>query len=707
MRRRGGRVLASLLSGLATLIDQEDPPGVDTSPMEWVALALAIVSVALLIRGRSRSNGDDAQYRAIVDGAPFGVVVFDGDKVLYANQQVVGFVGFDGPVGVIGRTFEEILAPETAEIARAGYNEIVATQQPVKVKDFPVTGRNGSTVRCDLRFVPVEFNGQQAVEGAFTPVDEMHEVELALRETEERFRRFFEDMPVPMYRTRVDGTIVHANKALAAMLGIADPAELTGVNAADFYADDGERQRLAALQREQGLLEDQISLLIGINGNRIWVRDSSHTIDDGDGQIFEGALVDVTEGQQATRELVLRARQQQALAHVGEAALRSTDAGEFLDEAVEQVCEVVGAEGAVLAREHEGGGLLVTSAAYATDSIRRREHVLAYLQDHVGLAAEPGSVVQLPPESGGDNDQLEGIAVRIAGSSAPYGVLAVCGSDLDLAGDGRTFLAAVATMLGSAIDRTRARARLERLMRSKDEFVASVSHELRTPLTVVAGLALELDSGWRGFSADEVAEFISLIADQSREMSDLIEDLLVAARADIGKVPIHPEAANLRVSIDQVVAVCSLADRARIKVVGDNVFGKVDPVRFRQIVRNLITNAIRYGGPRIEIRVKAREGQAVVSVFDDGIGIPEAERERVFMAYERAHAAGGVPSSVGLGLTVSQQLTEMMGGEISYRYEGGSIFTATFVAASAPAPQVTPSNDAGDGAAPGDAGESP
>jgi PAS domain S-box-containing protein len=642
--------------------------------MVWVACALAAVFAALWIRERGH-DGDDAEYRSIADGAPSGMVVIDADTVLYANRRILSIIGLDPDESIVGRTFDEVLSPETAVMARDGYQTIVAGDAPVWVEDFPVTGRNGRVVRCDLTFIPIQFNGHRAVQGAFVPVDEIHDATTALAESEERFRRFFEDMPVPMYRTRVDGTIVNANRALASLLGIDDPSELAGVNASDFYVEEGERSRLADIQLSQGLLEDQISLLAGWNGQRVWVRDSSHTIEDDDqGQIFEGALVDVTEGQQATQQLMVRALQQQALADIGRVALQSLETGDVLSRAVEKICEVLGAECVVLAQKQEDHGLLITTAAYGTDSTRRREQVFAYLQNNIVLGVDTATPTHFNGDDRGRKTDLAGISLEIGGSDGPYGAMAVCGSRLDLTADDLIFLGAAAAMLGSAIERARARSHLERLMRSKDEFVASVSHELRTPLTVVAGLALELESHWRGFSSAEIAEFISLIADQSREMSDLIEDLLVAARADIGKVPIHPEKADLRSSIDQVVSSCSLADRARITVVGEDVAGWVDPVRFRQVIRNLVTNAVRYGGPRIHVRVAESGDDAVVTVFDDGVGIPEPYRDRIFDPYERAHSTSGVPGSVGLGLSVSQKLVELMGGTIRYRFEGGSVF---------------------------------
>ena len=106
-----------------------------------------------------------------------------------------------------------------------------------------------------------------------------------------------------------------------------------------------------------------------------------------------------------------------------------------------------------------------------------------------------------------------------------------------------------------------------------------------------------------------------------------------------------------------------------------------DPVRVRQIFRNLLANADRYGGPRIIVRVDRFGDVYALSVIDDGSGIPETERERIFDPYCRAHNQVGRTESVGLGLTVSRQLARLMNGDLSYDYRSGhSIFTVTLPA---------------------------
>jgi signal transduction histidine kinase len=104
--------------------------------------------------------------------------------------------------------------------------------------------------------------------------------------------------------------------------------------------------------------------------------------------------------------------------------------------------------------------------------------------------------------------------------------------------DAIRMLQVAAPMLGKFWERETTRKRLEDLVESKDRFVASVSHELRTPLSAVLGFAEELRTNAGSFRADELTGMLELIADQSQEMADMVEDLLVSARADIGKVSI-------------------------------------------------------------------------------------------------------------------------------------------------------------------------
>jgi signal transduction histidine kinase len=219
--------------------------------------------------------------------------------------------------------------------------------------------------------------------------------------------------------------------------------------------------------------------------------------------------------------------------------------------------------------------------------------------------------------------------------------------------------------------------RLESLVRSKDEFVASVSHELRTPLSAVLGFAQILRDESHDLTPSERLELTNTIANEANDIAGIVEDLLVAARSEIGALHVTKVPVDLRANVAQVVEVMPPTSQELIHIGLQRPDARAvgDPVRVRQIIRNLLSNAIRYGGDRITVDIVAIEGTMLVSVSDNGPGVPPSERERIFEAYEIAHDPGSQPSSVGLGLAVARRLARLMGGELSYERTGNvSVF---------------------------------
>lgn len=252
-------------------------------------------------------------------------------------------------------------------------------------------------------------------------------------------------------------------------------------------------------------------------------------------------------------------------------------------------------------------------------------------------------------------------------------------------------LEVAAPMLGTFWEREVTRRRLEEMVRSKDQFLASVSHELRTPLAAVLGFAEELRERSASFGPEELAEILALIVEQSQDMTDMVEDLLVAARADIGTISIRPQDVYLRSQVEAALASLGSDSLSTVEVVGGPGRAWADPTRTRQIIRNLLTNALRYGGDEVVVSAESDGDLTLLTVWDNGAGLDASEWERIFEPYERAHDRPSQPSSIGLGLTVSRQLARLMGGELSYRVDdGGSIFELRLPSGPESEPAVNP-----------------
>lgn len=216
-------------------------------------------------------------------------------------------------------------------------------------------------------------------------------------------------------------------------------------------------------------------------------------------------------------------------------------------------------------------------------------------------------------------------------------------------------------------------------LKSRDEMIASVTHELRTPLTSVLGFAEILRAMDQGDYEEERDGLLGIIANQAADLSDLVEDLLTSARSELGQLEVVSVPVNVHAQIAQALESRPPADRdVSIPTRSDDVVAQGDPQRVRQILRNLITNALRYGGPNIAVEVEPYDRWVAVRVLDDGKGlVPEAE-DRIFERYFRDESGPAHPGSVGLGLNISLDLAHRMGGELSYRRRGGwTVFELT------------------------------
>jgi two-component system, OmpR family, sensor histidine kinase BaeS len=220
----------------------------------------------------------------------------------------------------------------------------------------------------------------------------------------------------------------------------------------------------------------------------------------------------------------------------------------------------------------------------------------------------------------------------------------------------------------------------ERLDRSRDDrraLLADVTHELRTPLTVITGGLEAMVDGVHPFDEDHVVPILA----ETRVMDRLLDDLRTLSLADAGALALHREPADLRAIADEVVASSTPLASARGVTLRAGGVGRlvtsVDPVRVREILANLVANALRHTptGGSIDVAVGTDRGEAVLTVTDTGEGIAAAELPRIFDRFQRRADSGGS----GLGLTIVRDLAAAHGGSVEAASEGvpgrGSTFT--------------------------------
>jgi signal transduction histidine kinase len=216
----------------------------------------------------------------------------------------------------------------------------------------------------------------------------------------------------------------------------------------------------------------------------------------------------------------------------------------------------------------------------------------------------------------------------------------------------------------------------ERLIRSKNDLIASVSHEIRTPLSAIVGYARLLHESPDLADADRT-EMVNILVEQSADLTNIVDDLLIAARASRDRFEVARVGVDMRAQVAQVLETMCSANR-KVTLRGVPVRCTGDPQRVRQIIRNLISNAVRYGGPEIFVEVGSRGEMGCLTVADNGPEIPAEISDRIFEAYERGDDSPGQAQALGLGLFISRTLAVLMDGELNYHYEDGrSSFTLT------------------------------
>ena len=227
---------------------------------------------------------------------------------------------------------------------------------------------------------------------------------------------------------------------------------------------------------------------------------------------------------------------------------------------------------------------------------------------------------------------------------------------------------------------------LERLAQSwsqQRQFVSAVSHELRTPLTIVQGCLHRTIKRGDNLSPNQV-KGLQTAEEESIRMRRLLDDLLDLSRGDSGRLAIAKEPVRLSDQLEQVAVLArnTLSRPLLLELPEDptarDAVAQADPARLRQVLLDLIENAAKYSPEDATIRLvlRQRDGASLIDVIDQGIGIPEAEKNKVFERFQRGSNAPEKTGS-GLGLSVVKLLVEGMDGsiEVHSRLGEGSCFT--------------------------------
>jgi signal transduction histidine kinase len=219
---------------------------------------------------------------------------------------------------------------------------------------------------------------------------------------------------------------------------------------------------------------------------------------------------------------------------------------------------------------------------------------------------------------------------------------------------------------------------LRRLDQMKDEFVAMVSHEFRTPITAIQNYLYSVITEEVGPLSDDQTRFLGVVQRNTDRLSRLVEDILLFARIQDGRMRLAPDEIDVRALLEDCVESAQPhAEKSGVRLVLDgfqHVVGHWDPVRLGQVFDNLVSNAIKFTpeGGYVHVKLRGSTEAAVIEIADTGPGISADELHKLFTPFFRTRQAtdNAVPGT-GLGLTISKSIVEAHDGAISVRSQEG------------------------------------
>lgn len=218
---------------------------------------------------------------------------------------------------------------------------------------------------------------------------------------------------------------------------------------------------------------------------------------------------------------------------------------------------------------------------------------------------------------------------------------------------------------------------VERMSRAKTRFLAGISHELRTPLNAICGFSdLLLEEG-PGPLNDKQRRFVMHARDAATHLVGLINEILDISRIEAGRLELNPERFTVRAAVEEVVSATQSLARGKEILVGAEAPADAtvhaDRLRFKQIVFNLVANAIKFteAGGAVTVVVITEDSAVILSVRDTGVGIPPEEHESIFEEFHQVPGSTELKEGAGLGLAIARRLVELHGGRIWVESELG------------------------------------
>ena len=660
------------------------------------------------------------KYRTLNESAADAIFVHDRDgNIIEVNESACEILGYSR---------EELLDLNVSDV-EVGQNEFDIqnnTSRLEKAGSFTARGihrrKDGSDFPVEVRVSAVLFGRKEYRMAIARDMGEREKSEQALRDSEQRFRRIFEDAQTGMVVTEPNGEIRYANGAYCRMLGYSAD-ELVSKSVVELVHPDEQADTQMALDQVQPAWNVE-KRLVTKNGEIVWSHITRGNIlnAEGDPEYRISQVIDISERKSTERALAQRQAIQDLLRRTATASNEAETFTDALEIALAGICGLTGwpVGHAFLISDEEPVEFRSTKSWHLDDAESYAEikqitetEVLPHRNKLLTEVIKNKSPVSRGVgKSGGIGNR--GKALLQAGLNYSVESPVMVGSEVvaileffmteDFEADDHLLhmIEQIGTQLGRVIERSRSRRDLlvamqtaEQASRAKTEFLANMSHELRSPLTAILGFTEVMQNGLFGdLGSPKYQEYVDNILKSEEHLQAIIGDILDVSAIESGHV-------NMKEDDIDIVSVISSSARMlyqRAEVAGVQLKIEVDPElpkirgdarRLKQVFVNLLSNAVRFTpeGGIVEVSSEIHDnGDLALAVSDTGIGMDNVGIEKALTIFGQVESdLSRNFEGTGLGLPLSEGLMKAHGGTLEITSDLGK---GTSVMVTVPAERV-------------------
>ncbi len=622
---------------------------------------------------RERLVGEE-RFRMLFERAPLPLLVYDTETLFFLEVNEAAVLGY-------GYTRDELLALQVFDLLPRDEAERFRANRSSAETHRGIWRHRlkaGWEIHVEVTAHPVTYAGRLARLVFARDVTEELKVHQALERSVERYRELFENSQGLLCTHDLDGLLTAINPAAARHLGY-EPDEMIGKSLASFLAPGDDLWATSYLERIRGVpnAEGMMRVVTRSGAVRHWWYQNARFEKPGAKPYVLGHAIDVTERRRAERALERSERRYRELFENSGDLIQSVSAEGKMEYVNPLWLSTLGYETADLEK-------LTLFDVLAPSEWPHCQNVLAQLQAGATVGAiAPIETVFLTKS--GRPVYVEGTASAVFEGGVfrgSRGFFRDVSDRRSLEAEKQRYLERIERQNLDLEVRNR---EVEKANQLKSEFLATMSHELRTPLTAIIGFSDLLAEQIAGPLNESQASYLGYVRKGSRHLLQLINDVLDMSKIEAGKIELSCQDLAVAEVVGEALATVAPLAAAKGIVVETELPSALsvyaDRARFKQILSNLVSNAVKFTpeGGSLRVSASALDDFTCLSVEDTGVGIAPEDQESIFAAFHQIQPKTGSREGTGLGLAIVRRLVERQGGKIWVESAVGKGSTFTFL----------------------------